>query len=333
MEIEGGGKLALFSAKDELPHEPGDHPNWQESFVIIWYDAEQAIGGFFRLGHEPNYDGGQTQIFSNIFSPQGVYHRSCHIPMKPEHRLPNGFLSGDETLRYEVIDGVITWKLKDDDVDMDIVVDTFVPPYDAHRKEGQDNAESYTGAHVDAGCSVSGTLVVKGKTYQIKDALAFRDHGWGTRDWDSLYSHRWNVGVFDQDNSFVALTLLNSNYDLVKFGWVIRGSRIIFAEDVKSRAIIGEDGGTNYGGTLTMTLTTGEVFDVTFEPEYPAIASWVHHTICYDTLSKVTWGNKTGFGIFESTLNNQGGTRRPEKYDGSFGPDGWYEGLELVKSL
>lgn len=333
MEIEGGGKLAVFSDQDELPHKPGQQKNWQESFVIIFYDEKQSVGGFFRLGHEPNYNGGQSQIFSNIFSPNGTYHRTGHIPIKKKHRLKNGFVSGDNTLRYEVVDGVIQWQLKDKDVAMDITVDTFVPPYDVHRREGQDNATDYTGAHVDAACSVTGTVTVKGKKYKLKDALAFRDHGWGERSWTTLYAHRWTVGVFDRKTSFFALTFLNSDYELVKFGYVINNNKITFAKDVEVRAIIGEDGATNFGGTTKMTLTTGEVIEVKFEPYYPSIASWVHVTICYDTMSKVTWGKKTGFGIFESTCNNQGGTRRPEKYVGSTGPDGWYQGCELIKPL
>jgi hypothetical protein len=333
MEIEGGGKLAVYPAQDELPHEPGSHVNWQESFVIIFNDEEQSVGGFFRLGHEPNFNGGQTQIFSNIFSPSGTYHRSCHIPLKPEHRKENGFTSGDNTLSYEVVDGEIKWQLKDDDIEMNLTVDSFVPPYDVHRQEGQDNAESYTGSHVDVACWVSGTVTVKGTTYTLDKVLGFRDHGWGNRAWTTLYSHRWTVGIFDEENSFFALTLLNSDYELAKFGYVIRSNKIIFATDVETRAIIGEDGGTNYGGTTKMTLTTGEVFEVKFEPHYPSIASWIHNTICYDTMSKITSGDKTGFGIFESTSNNQGGTRRPMKYVDSVGLDGWYEGSELVKRL
>ena len=69
MDIVGGGQVHEFSKTDEKPHQAGTHENWQESFVIIWYDATQNGGGFFRLGHEPNYQGGRSQIMSNIFAP------------------------------------------------------------------------------------------------------------------------------------------------------------------------------------------------------------------------------------------------------------------------
>lgn len=322
MEIVGGGRVVVYPPSDELPHEPGPQENWQESFVLIWFDLKQSVGGFFRLGHEPNYKGGRTQFMSNIFSPQGVYHRSTDLPLRPGDRRPNGFSNGEDTLFYEY-DGNIRWTLKDKDVEASLLVDSFVPPIDAHKREGQDNAHSYTGNHVDAACGVTGTLTVKGKTWQV-NGLGVRDHGWGTRDWNSLLSHRWNLGTFDRENSFVAMSFLTTSNQLAKFGWVIRGDKVIFARDVDIRAIIGHDGATNFGGTTRMTLTTGEILDARFEPLYPCIASWVHQTICYDAMCRVTWGDRVGFGVFETTNNIQGGTLRPEVYEGSLGPDGWY---------
>lgn len=325
MDIVGGGKVVQFTKEDELPHTPGSQQYWQESFVIIWYDEKQQVGGFFRLGHEPNWQGGKSQIFSNIFAPEGVYHRSCHLPLEPRHRLKNGVVSGDDTLRYEVVDGRLTWHLKDTDVEMHIEVDDFVPPIDAHKRVGADNSQSYTGAHVDAACGVTGTVTVKGKTYTIKDALAVRDHGWGPRDWYSLLTHRWTVATFDRDNSFVAVSFVTTDNKTAKFGWVIRGDKVIFADQIDIRASIGEDGATNYGGITRLKLTTGEVYEVKFETYYPAIASWVHKTICYDSMCRATWGDKVGFGVFETSSNLQGGTLQPVVYDGSYGPDGWHE--------
>jgi hypothetical protein len=290
----------------------------------MWYDASQSVGGFFRIGHEPNYEGGRSQIMSNIFSPEGVYHRSCHMPLEPRHRFKNGFASGDDTLRYE-FDGRIRWTLKDTDIEMELEVEPYVPAIDAHKREGGQNAEGYTGAHVDTACGVSGCVTVKGRTYVIADASGYRDHGWGPRGWTTLVSHRAVIGVFDRENSFIAMTFLMSDDKLVRFGWVIRGKQVIFADKVDIRAIIGVDGATNHGGTARLRLTTGEVIDATFEPCYPAIASWIHDTVFYDSLSRATWGDKVGFGLFETTCNLQRGTWWPTVYEGSIGLDGWHD--------
>jgi hypothetical protein len=321
MEIEGGGKVFVYPEPDERPHQPGEQENWQESFVLIWFDLKQNIGGFFRLGHEPNYNGGRSQFMTNIFSPEGVFHRSTDLALREQDRFENGFTNGDDSLRYEY-DDKIHWSLNDDDVSAELDVECFVPAIDAHKRDG-DVAHSYTGNHVDGAVGVTGTLTVKGKTYQV-NAMGVRDHGWGTRDWDSLLTHRWNLGTFDKDNSFVAMSFLTTANQLVEFGWVIRGDKVIFAEKVKVRAIIGHDGVTNFGGSTQMTLTTGEVLEATFEPLYPCVASWIHQTICYDSMCKVTWGDRVGFGVFETTSNIQGGTLRPVVYDGSIGSDGWH---------
>lgn len=327
MEIVGGGKAHVFAAADEKPHAPGPQENWQESFVLYWHDAKHSLGGCFRLGHEPNYGGGQTQFVIGITSPAGIYHRCGHLPLRQQDRLENGFINGDDSLRYEFDGSKIHWTLKDTDVAVNLVVDPYVPPIDVHRRAGVGSAESILSAHVDAACGVTGTMTVKGKTYTI-DALGVRDHAWGNRALGTLLSHRWTIGSFGKHDSFVAMTFLSTENKLVKFGWVIRGDKVILAETVAVQSIIGEDGATNFGGTTRMTLTTGEVFEVKFEPLYPTLANCIshgeHHSVYYDALSRITWGNQVGFGIFETTCNIQGGNLKPKVYEGSVGADGWH---------
>lgn len=49
-----------------------------------------------------------------------------------------------------------------------------------------------------------------------------------------------------------------------------------------------------------------------------------HHRLYYDALSRITWNDQVGFGVFETSCNSQGGTRRPVIYLGSVGEDGWH---------
>jgi hypothetical protein len=268
----------------------------------------------------------------NIVSPQGVFRRTGYLPLEARHRLKNGAVTGDDTLRCEY-DGNIHWSFKDTDIDMKLDVDIFVPPVDIFRRPENESASKFLGAHIDAGCSVSGTLTVKGKTYQIKDAPAVRDRAWGPRSWAALLSHRWNVGTFDRENSFVAMSFLSAGSKLASFGWIIRGKTVILASKVESYARIGVDGGSNFGGTLKMTLVTGEVFEVEFDPFYPCLASFINNTAFYDSISRVTWGDKVGFGIFEHSANIQCGVALPESFDGSYAPESsnpWQEAKPLL---
>ena len=195
MEFIDGSKVHVYAPADEKPHPPGPQETWQESFVLYWYDMKQHVGGNFRLGHESNFNGGQSQFISVIISPQGIFRRVDHLPLRLQDRLENGFTVGDDSLRYEFDGEKVHWTLKDRGVEAQLDVELWVPPIDAHRKAGIASAEAILSAHVDAACRVTGTMVVKGRTYMI-DALGVRDHAWGTRDLSALRSYRWLIASF-----------------------------------------------------------------------------------------------------------------------------------------
>ena len=325
MKIVGGGEMHIYPPSDQLPHEPGPEESWQESFVLIWYDLKQSVGGFFRLGHEPH--AGRIQFMTNIFSPEGIFHRSTSLPLRPEDRLENGFSNGEGSLRYEYDGANIIWSLDELEIQARLVVDNWVPDINGFAPRDRAPSDRFHRDHVDAACGVTGILTIKGVTYQV-NALAIRDHGWGPRAWGGYLSHRWLLGVFDQHNSFLAVTRLTGDTPIVRVGWVIRDGRAIYAEKVDVEAIILADAGTNRGGKLCMTLTTGEQFSVQFEPLTPCLASWVNGIICFDSLCRVRWGDKLGFGIFETTANLQNGTRKPGLLEeGTIWSEGWHPGV------
>ena len=49
-----------YNESDEGLHPANDNPLWQESVLLHWYDQRQGIGGWHRVGHEPNNRGGQA---------------------------------------------------------------------------------------------------------------------------------------------------------------------------------------------------------------------------------------------------------------------------------
>jgi len=326
MEFIDGSKVHVFSPADEKPHPPGAQENWQESYVLYWYDPKQRIAGNFRLGREANYKGGRSQFNIVVVSPAGTYRRIGNLPMRTQDVFENGFGNGDDSLRYEFDGEHIRWTLKSDDVEAQFKVEMTVPPIDAHRKAGLATAESILSAHVDAACRVTGSMVIKGKACEI-DAYGVRDHAWGTRDLSKMRSYRWLVADLGPGNSFVAMTFQSADNSLARLGWVIRGNTVLIASTVSTRAIISDDGATNLGGSVRMSLTTGEIFEARFEPLCPTIGldmNFIHPTFYYDAYCRVTWGDKVGFGVFESTDNIRGGLVMPEVFDGSVGTNGWH---------
>jgi hypothetical protein len=123
------------------------------------------------------------------------------------------------------------------------------------------------------------------------------------------------------------MTFQSADDKLARLGWVIRGDKVLLADKVSTRAIISDDGATNVGGSVRMNLVTGEVFEATFEPLCPTLGldmHFIHPAFYYDAYCRVTWCDKVGFGVFESTNNIRGGTLMPKVFDGSIGSNGWH---------
>jgi hypothetical protein len=321
MRVVGGGQVHVFDAIDEGPHKAGPQELWQESVVLVWWDLKQSIGGFYRIGHEVNHpDGPMVALWSNTVSPEGVFKKTAYLPLRPQDRIAKGFGSGDGSLRFEH-DGDCVWTLEDQDISATLRVHDFHPGIDCYPKHGA--ISEFAPHHMEVAGRVSGQLTVKGKRYEV-DGLGFRDHGWGARAWDALLSHRWLSGVFGADLSFCALSWQATDDSMAQFGWVVKHDQVIYAKQLDIVAYVECDAMTTRGGHLKMTLTTGEVVEVAFEAVARSIMSYHHDVACVDTLCKITSGERTGIGDFETTSNGQQGKRRPRNLARGIIENGWH---------
>ncbi|MGQ0696626.1 MAG: DUF7065 domain-containing protein [Panacagrimonas sp.] len=321
MEIIGGGKVHVYEAIDEGPHPAGPQEMWQESVVLVWWDQAQAIGGFYRIGHELNHkDGPMIALWNNTWTPQGFFKKTAYLPLRPQDRIANGFGSGDDSLRFEY-DGQCVWTLHDEEISATLRVEDFHPAIDCYPKKGA--ISEFAPHHAEVSGRVRGTLTAKGHTYTV-NALGFRDHGWGERLWPTLLSHRWMAGVFDQDLSFCALSWHGSDDTLVQFGWIVRDDKVIYGKDVDILVHIECDAMTVRGGALKMTLTTGEVLDVTFERLANSVVSFHHGIACVDTMCRIRYGDRVGIADLETSSNPQHGTRKPQKLSRGVINNGWH---------
>ncbi len=64
--------MQLYSEVD-LPHRPGDHPEWQESWVLIFRDIDTGLVGFLRTGSSVHQ--GTTQTHWGMALPNGTRFR------------------------------------------------------------------------------------------------------------------------------------------------------------------------------------------------------------------------------------------------------------------
>jgi hypothetical protein len=309
MQVTGGGNVLEYGPQEEGPHTPGHQTLWQESVVLVWWDRHNGVGGMHRIGHEPNtVNGAQISLWNNIFSRHGIFKRTVTLPLRPEHRTANGFNGGDDSCSFEYTDHAI-WRINDEGVRAELHVQDFHTPVDIYPKKGA-MAEEVAPNHMEVGGRIEGWLELQGNLYTI-NGLAFRDHGWGLRNWAAFVNHRWVAGVFDSGTMFLAQTFHSSDDVIVRFGCIIRDNQLTYASEVDIIMYLEPDGVSHRGGFVEMTLTTGEKLRLDCAPLQKGVVSWIHGIACVDTMCEVTLGDERGICDFETTNNALRGSYRP----------------------
>lgn len=326
MKVTGQKDLHEFGDEVHYRQKPGSQENWQDSVVLIWWDESTACGGFHRLGHQPNMPGGgKITSWNYLYSPEGVYKKTNFNNLREADLLSTGgYGNGDDTCKCEFINGEHIWTVEDKELetsarlsftDISGNVDCF--PKGA-------SIDNFTSAHFDVPGKVTGWLETKGKRHVVS-GLGVRDHGWGARDWGSVYSHRWVAGTCGADLSFIAVTWHSTDENIMSFGWVVRQNEITFAKQLDVVAYIEADAATNRGGHLTYTLTTGEVLEIECKA-LPVKGVVSHHNdnCVVERLCTFTFNGLRGVCDFESSSNLQKGSRVPKKFTSAIIDNGFF---------
>lgn len=312
MKISDGRELPVLSDEVNFLQPPQSLKNWQDSVVLVWWDSANQVGGYHRIGHEPNYEKGpMIALWSHILGPEGYYRNVDFIPLRNEDRMENGGIGAGETCRYEFLEGEHVWTIQDDKVSAVLRHADFHANVECYPKSSL--TEEFANVHTDIPGQLRGELTLGDQRYAI-EALSFRDRGWGVRDWDFLLAHRWVAGTLGPDLSFLALSYCGADDTMAAFGWVVRGDTVTYAKHTDIVTYADIDGMVNRGGHVRFELTTGEVLDI----ECTQVASQpffcTHHGICsVDTLCEARCGDRVGFCDFESTSNIMAGKRMPGK--------------------
>ena len=310
MKIIGDKKIRIYAPADEGPHAYGDQEGWQESVALVWWDVDNKVGGFSRIGHEPTFEGGKVLSWMNFFTPEWIFKQSEFLPLRAEDTAPDYF-GGGGSCAFRT-DGQITqWTFNAPEISADLKTERFHLPIDVFPPSDDSSFSKNTAAnHFETGDRISGVLNVKGATYNI-NGLGHRDHSWGIRRWGTLLAHRWFVGVIDADFSFCVLTWHAIDGSIDSHGYVMRGDTVIYATEIDVVVYVNIDGFSHRGGHVRLTLANGEKLDFECAPYTKGIVSYHHGMSVLDTLCNVTCGDRTGFCCLETSNNAQRGTNKP----------------------
>ena len=249
----------------ELAHQPGVAENWQESLLLVWGDPDSGIGGFHRIGHEPNK--GSGDLWSGVVTPRHSFRRdSDRVPVLAGDRaIPRFSLDGHSFTIDD--DGRMVFRIDEPELTLHLVCEDFAPLAPIFAPDQLESVgRSTISNHLECHGRVRGRLTI-GEDITEVDALCVRDHSWGPRDWSTIVSHRWVAGSFGQDLSFSAIVMQGLDGRFQRVGVVMRDGEALQATAIDIVVALEADGLSHRGGSMHMSLVDGSEFDIEIDTQ------------------------------------------------------------------
>jgi hypothetical protein len=306
-----GDVLEHYDVADERPHpaDPQD-PYWQESIFFFWWDDEHGIGAIHRIGHEPGATPPAGNAWNGVFTRDGArFRRFARPPLEDRDRTADGLSVGPS--RYAFDDRWRFW-LEDPDCELELEwYEDFVGlPHMYPKTTMGDVHDDYAPQHYEASGRVRGTARIGQERFSV-DALAYRDHSWGRREWSTLLAHRYLAGTVGPEFTFCTLGWLGIDGRLAHFGLLIRDGVFQYAECVDFLTYLEPDGTSHRAGVVTFHMPDGEA--VTLRPKLVDAVLHEHGgeggaaLSAVDSICIVEYNGMRGFGNFEITNNAKNG--------------------------
>jgi hypothetical protein len=266
--------MSQYHESDEYTHQPSDEVDFNESMYLNYFDENNAIGGFLRVGNRPNE--GYAEVTNVTYLPDGSVLFAYQRPAT----------EGNQTLEaagmsFRVIRPFAELKLSYEGtafhfqdpkvlknpkeafatsprVDCKIVLDATgigqIRDHLARAGKRLDDVRFWK-EHYEQVVRVRGLVHFGDTTYQT-EGLGLRDHSWGPRTWQSPEYYRWLSGVFDEGNAFGLMYLATSGGRLSKKGFITVDGDDLDLEDIQiNTEYVGPD---KYHDTVNLELKTSD---------------------------------------------------------------------------
>lgn len=313
----------------DKPHRPGEALNWQESDCYWFYDRQQGVGGFHRIGQRPNQGKGQLILFAFkeggerfLMRAEGRADGEGEIALTPESRQENRQMVGTHTAEA-LGDGRMrfTWDEPDCAADVEFY-ESFHTPRNwsktGHSDEFMNNLNP--DGHLECSGKLRGTIRIGSESYDI-DALCHRDRSWGFRDTGRASLHRYRMfsGTVGPELSFASFLLDLKDGPKMVAGFVARHGVEHDIRDLRVMTTLDSDSFTPLGAVAVLTLENGE--EIRIESE--AVQGFMTPVLeagsaVLDHISTFTYEGKTGFLDLEMCNNPGRGTYVPRQEDVTF---------------
>jgi hypothetical protein len=311
-----------IQAQDDYTHPLGPEPNFNESMYFNFFDHRKGAGGFVRIGNRANE--GYAEVTLCLYLPTGEVLFNYGL-LRIEHN--DAMDAGG--MRFEVLEPHARHRTTYDGeavllsdatqmadpaqafrnnphkrVRVDIAHQAVGPVYGTAGAQGpvEDHEREFGRAHYEQHMLTRGTIDIDGETIEI-DGTGLRDHSWGPRYWQAIYSYRWLTCTFGPDLGIMVSEITREQGGArAQNGVVVRGeglSRITsvdidtdFAPDTPYHKRMTANLGLENGDKLTLEGTVKG-----FIPLRNRRADMITHI--GEGMTEYRLGDRTAFGISE----------------------------------
>jgi hypothetical protein len=259
---------------DELMHELGPEPNFNESMYFNVYDPAQRVGGWFRCGNRANEGYAETTVC--LYLPDG---RVAFMFKRPEIADNDAFDAGG--IRFEVVEPFEHLKVSysgkvvvlDDPLQMadpkkaftenpyaecEVRIDyTRVSDMVGGEPETPREApgEEFARGHYEQLVAGKGVIRVGDEEFEI-DGYGLRDHSWGPRYWQAPWYYRWLTANFGRDFGFMGSRVAKRDGAGTRGGFVWQDGELHLCNDFEIETDwTGDD---SYHDAIRATLRSGD---------------------------------------------------------------------------
>lgn len=220
--------------EDELVHAPDAAQNFNESVYVNALESDGTVGGWMRLGNRVNE--GYAELSMVFYLPGGRV--ACQFG-RPRIEVNDAFDAGG--LRYEVVEPFETVRMTydgellvlDDPAalrdprtmfetaprlpgSVEFVTQRVSPPHGGEPTSPEEEAEMLYGSefsrgHFNQHHRASGHIEVGDERFELADAFGWRDHSWGPRWWQAIWSYRLFLGNLGADRGLMLLKNLRED--------------------------------------------------------------------------------------------------------------------------
>ena len=270
--------------EDDFMHAVSKHPSHNESMFFNFFDAEQRIGGFVRIGNRPNE--GHAEMTFCVFLPGGELLMQWAKPsiqtndefnaaglkigiVEPAKRFTVSYEGRAVRIRDPLeMRNPGTAMRGNPSVDTRLQLDVSgVGPMIGDRDGTSPDAVIFLDGvgHYQQAIAAQGVLQVGEQRWNLQ-ARGVRDHSWGPRLWHSIVKDRSLWASFGNDLSFIACkTWLDAARPADEMGCVIENDRVTPLRRIEFRTRFARDSYYHDAVDLEVETSDGRRFELTGE--------------------------------------------------------------------